>query len=594
MRKKKAGHLVLGLLLFLGCVGSNTTAAQTLELKNVTRQGFEGLKPLDKNGYYLQFIEGAKGSGKTAKQLLHLYILDNPLKIASDFVLELSPNETVDDVAFNGGNFMVIYSNPLARTRTMKVVDKQGKEIATKKIEKLPYRTAGRSSAIEPVGAADFLVINYVKDKKFGYSVERFDEKLESKYSQLQIPEKKKIYPVDYTLSGNRLYVLEYVDADASDYFEYHLAAFDLATGSLLKSQDLKSADGKAFGFATFVKPAPNGGAVTGGMYFDSPKVQKANSDGFFAAQMKPDGTLDFSYTNWDQVKNVVKDKSTAAMWGGKTKTFMHDLVVKPDGSYTLIGENYRRGDSDLAGEQSKNGLAIASKALKVTDLSGGGEPSEEAVTVAEFVLIDYDAQNKFTGVRKIDKPNAVTVVKLTQEQGNLSYIGQRKGLNLANILNNYGYFPYRFTAQGTSRPYLTYWQRYDPLKKELLYFTPLDAQQTDTVSVDVSSADLQQFQALESSITGKLGALGKLAKKVEEVKGDDHKNYFELKGSHDPYDYRAKDLNSRVMASNVAGKILIYDFVPEPGSEKKSFFAQLTDTTPGTLKVWYIDIPGK
>ncbi|MGV3539159.1 MAG: DUF6770 family protein, partial [Rufibacter sp.] len=529
-----------------------------------------------------------------AKQSMHLYILGNALNITSDFVLEIAPSETLEDVAYSGGNFMVIYSNPYARTRTMKVLDKQGKEISSKLFEKLAYRTAAKPSVILPVGTADFIVINYVKEKKIGYSVERYNEKLEPVYSQVQIPEKKKLYPVDYTLSGDRLYVLEYVDADASDYFEYNLACFDLATGQLVKKQELKSADGKAYGFATFVRPAANGGVVTGGMYFDGPRVQMSNSDGFFAAQMKADGQMDLSYTSWNQVKSQVKDKTTAAFWGGKTKTFMHDLVVNKDGSYTLIGENYRRGDADLAGEQSKSGSAIAAKVMKSASLGGNEEPSEEAVTVSEFVLIDFNAQNTFTSIRKIDKPNAVTVVKASKETGDLPYVGQMKGLNLANILNNYGYFPYRFTAQGTTRPYLTYWQKYDPLRKELLYFTPLDAQQTDTVSVEVTSADLQQFQDLENAVTSKLGALGRLSKKLEAINGDDHRNYFEVRGSHDPYDYRAKDLHSRIMAGNVPGKVLVYDFVPEPSTEKKSFLAQLTDTTPGTLKVWYVDIPTK
>lgn len=592
MLNKKLILLFLGFLLVSFFGGLKNARAQNLELKNVTKQGFEGLKPLSKDGYYVQFIEGSTGSGRKTKQLMHVYVLGNALNITNDFVLELDINESMEDVVFSGSNFMVMYSNPLARTRTLKIVDKQGKELASKKIEKLSYSTAAKPSVVLPVGTGDFLVINYVKDKKIGYSLERYNDKMELKYSQVQIPDKKKLYPVDYTVSGDKLYVLEYVDADLSDYFEYHLASFDLNSGTMIKTQELKSQDGKAFGFATFVKPAPNGGAVTGGMYFNGPRVQKVNSDGFFAAQMQADGSISFNYTDWNQVKDFTKDQSTAAFWGGKTKTFMHDLMVNADGSYTLIGENYRRGDADLAGEQSKSAVGLASKMMKISD--PGGESSDEAVTVAEFILVDFDAQNKLTNIRKIDKPNAVTVVKSSKDSNNLPYVGQRKGLNLANILNNYGYFPYRFTVQGTSRPYLAYWQRYDPLNKELLYFTPLDAKQTDTVSVNVTSADLQQYGALMDVATSKLGAIGRLSKKLDAVTGDNHKNSFELKGSHDPYDYRAKELNSRIIAGNMPGKILIYDFVPEPTEQKKGFFAQLVDTTPGTLNVRYLDIPGK
>ena len=58
--------------------------------------------------------------------------------------------------------------------------------------------------------------------------------------------------------------------------------------------------------------------------------------------------------------------------------------------------------------------------------------------------------------------------------------------------------------------------------------------------------------------------------------------------------DYRSKVSNSRILQSNIPGKILIYDFVPivEEGEKQKGFFGQLAANQRGSLKLRYIDIP--
>lgn len=602
---KKMCFSLKGLLLFLllGTFCSNLNS-QSIELKNVTKDGFKGLCPLDDKGYYIQFLEGMTGKGKNAKSVIHLYMMDNDLKVTSDFNIELGINEKLEDVAFNGNNFMMIISSVKEKTRTIKVLDNHGKEVAVKVNKDVPARLLSKPSAIYPLKSNDFLVINYIKEKKIGYNIERYTDKLDLKYSTEEIPDKKKLYPVDFTLSGDKLYVLEYVDADMSDYFEYHLASFDINTGALSSKKQLKSSDDKSFGFATFIQPTKDGGVATGGMYFNSSKTQEANSDGFFAAKMSSDGNLNYTYVDWKTVAETVKDKNTNTMWGGKTKTFMHDLFINEDGSFTLVGENYRKGDANLAGEKSKSGFGMASKALSVAGATDA--PTETALTVSEFVLMDFDASNKFLGIRKIDKPNSVTVVKPTTDQTDQVYAGQMRGLNLANIINNNGYFPYKFVAQSTSANYLVYWQRYDPIQKELLYFTPANSTSMDSVSMDVTGAEIVYYynkqKEMQDATMKKMGGLGKLAQKANDlndkmatISGSYKENYFELKGSDDPNDYRARSINSRIIKGNLQDKVLIYDFIPDPTADTGSTaFGRVIKSLPGTLKIWYIDLPRK
>jgi len=582
--------------LLLGLLGASNAYSQSLNLENVTKQGFQGLEPLDKSGYYIQYFEGLKKSDQGKKAIVHIYTLNNDLGVNSDFKLDLLPNDEIEDLSYNGGLYFLIYSNTTKKTRTFKLLDLSGKEVAAKVLEDVKLRQLEKPAVILPCGASDFLVVNYIKEKKTGYSIEKFNNKLEPVFSSPQIPEKAKLYPVDYFVADNKLHVLEFINRDLSDYFEYYVNSFDLSTGNSLSRHYLSSEDGKNFGYPGFIRPAKNGGVVTGGMYFDKPREQEANSDGFFSTYIPAQGKPVSTYKDWKDVKSQINNGSTSAMWGGKNKTFMHDIALNDDGSYVLIGENYRKGDQRLSGEKSKNKFAIASKAL---DISGGDGVAKEAVTAAEFVLIDFDASGNYKGIRAIDKPNCVTVINPSSDSQDRAFIGEGKGLNLANILNNYGYFPYRFIADKDGKKYLTYYLKHEKKPDELVYFTPLNASTAESTSVDITGSELKLQQEIKSKLANSLGIAGGLAKlnKLAKATGSDtsDENEFELRSSQDPFDFRAKKLNTRVYPSNVSGKVLVYDFAPQiEEGEKKSWLNKTVNTANGTLKIFYVDIPSK
>src|SRR5262249_19794061 len=158
--------------------------------------------------------------------------------------------------------FMIIVSSVQAKARTFRVVDKAGAEVAVNKMEKVNTRLLAKPAIIVPVGESDFIVLNYVKEKKVGYSVERYNSKLVQAYAQSQIPKKKKLSPVNSLLPGDRLYILEFLDSD-NDYFEYNIASYDIANGNQIAKKYLVSTDEKAYGFATFLKAGNDGSVLT-------------------------------------------------------------------------------------------------------------------------------------------------------------------------------------------------------------------------------------------------------------------------------------------------------------------------------------------
>ena len=583
--------LVLLTVCTIICMDLN---AQSVQIEDATRDGFDGLRRLNDDGYYLQFATEWTDGLKKGSAKVRIVMMDNDLNVTGDMMIPTRSSGKIEDVAFNGENFMVIYSNKNKGIRTFMIVDKEGTVVAENTLEKVKRRLLEKPASILPVGEGDFMVINFIKEKKVGYSISRYNSKLEVQYSKEQIPDKKKLYPTDFFIDGDRLSVLEFVTPDFSDYFEYHVASFDVNSGEQMFKQRIQKPGEKASGYATFIRNGGDGKVMTGGMFFDGQRVQEANSDGFFAAVIAKDGETRFSFTDWKTVKAQLKDKGTGLLLGGKTKTFMHDITVNADGSFTLIGETYRKGDADMAGNKS-TGAKLGKMAAKMAAAKGGDSKEVEiAITVSGFALMNFDSEGKFTSIEKIIERPTITKIKDSTDPQDLPYAGQRKGLNMANIQNNNGYFPYRFVAEKGGDKYIVSVASYKSVPMERLYFTKLNSAELDTASVNVTSSDLQLIIDLKSNITSKMGGLGKLAKTAQTVGGGADKSEFELRGSHDPFDYRSKASNTRLLESNITGKVLIYDFVPivEEGEKKKGFFGQLAANMRGSLKIWYVDLP--
>jgi hypothetical protein len=559
--------------------------AQSLELSDVGRSGFKGVNKMGNTGYFIQYEEGVGNSRN-----IRVIVLSNDLVKEADFQVPLKNGEKLDDIAYANGNFLIATSFPMHKTKNYLLYDKLGNKITNKELTGLNARVFDQPTTIVATNN-DFIVVSMFRDKKVGYSLERFSSNLEPKYTETYVPEKKKLYPVDYAVAGDILYILEFYARDMNDNFEYHIAGFNIETGKQLFNNYLKSADEKSYGYATFLRLTEKGDAVTGGMYFNNDHEEDANSDGFFSALIGKDGVMKYEYQSWKEVAETLKDKNTSAMWGGKTKTLMHDIAINKDGSFTLIGENFRKGDENLAGGKNM-GLGIATK------VSNDG-PSDLAVTVSEFTLFDFTQDNKFKGVRKIEKPFSVTIIRSSTEPNNEPYGYQFRGLNLANTLNNKGYFPYRLTADKDGEKVLVYQVNYDKKYLEKLYFTPLNATKTDTVSIEITNSLLKADQELNAKVQKKGGKLAALSAKMDKFNGTDIQNTVTIHRSDDASHYRSRLGHIRVLPSNINGKVLLFDFVPEltgDDNQKKNMLDQYTASKDAAvkakLKVWYVDVP--
>lgn len=585
---KKQNVFTTALLLVLFLTVSLTSSAQELMLKDATMEGFKGVKKMGNDGYYVQFIESIKLLKK--EKTIRVALINNNLEAISEFIITLMPSEDIEDVGYNGGNFMIATKHKSKRYRVFRIMDKGGNELAKKTFEDVKARFLKKDISVIPVDASDFLVLNYVKEDQIGYSLERYNNKLDLLYTESNIPDKKMLYPVDYEVAGNILYVMENM-TQGTDYFQYSISGFDIVSGKKLFTKSLDDAEAKVNGLATFLRVSEKGDAITGGMYFNGNRIQEANSDGFFGALVDREGNLRMGHKDWKDVKDQIDNAGLGAMWGGKTKTLLQDVVTYEDGTFSIIGENFRRGDADLAGDGNKL-MGSVTKIGKMA--STEDEIKEEAVTVSDFIIFDFDVTSKFQGIRYVEKPPVVTIIKPTADENDKPTADDWKGMELANVLNNHGYFPYRFTVGKAGKKYMTYYYNYQYDGSEYMYFSDIKSGEQNGERIDISSYRVKTALEFRDAF---IQSMPKWLQKAALADFENYDNGFELRGSYDGNDNRARLVNTRIFPSNLDGKVVIYDFVPSEedmadSEKKKNWISTFSTASNGNFKIWYIDVP--
>ena len=557
-------------------------------LKDATMEGFKGVKKMGKEGYYVQFIESVKLLKK--EKTIRLALINNNLEIIGQFIITLMPSEDIEDVGYNGGNFLIATKHKSKRYRVFRIMDKAGNELAKKTFEDVKARFLQKDISVIPVDVSDFLILNYVKEDQIGYNLERYNNKLELLYTEVNIPDKKMLYPVDYEVGGNTLFVMENM-TQGTDYFQYSVSGFDIPGGKKLFTKILDDEAAKVNGLATFLRVGEKGSAITGGMYFNGNRIQEANSDGFFGATVDREGNLKMGHRDWKDVKDQIDNAGLSAMWGGKTKTLLQDVVTHDDGSFSIIGENFRRGDADLAGDKNK----LMGSAMKLGKMATAeDEPSEVAMTISDFIIFDFDVTSKFQGIRYVQKPPVVTIIKPTEDVNDKPTGDDWKGMELANVMNNFGYFPYRFTVSKAGKKFMTYYYNYQYDGTEYMYFADIKSGEQNGDRIDITSYRVKTALQFRDAM---VAALPKWLQKAALADYNTYDNGFELRGSYDGKDNRSRLVNTRIFPSNLDGKVVIYDFVPgdedmADDEKKKNWITTFGKTSNGNFKIWYIGVP--
>lgn len=426
---------------------STLVISQTAEITNVRKKEFRGVYPIVNSatnaatGYYTFYVNEKVGNGKIN---FIIAIFDLELNLIKQTPITITKSSKVDGSEFNGKDFMFVFNDPSQKALTYVTVDSEGEIIKTKGVKeaKSYAATADVYSALD-----GFYIVKPIKEKKWGYSIEKVDRELNSKW--------EKVFTVDKGMVGveavepgeDRIAVVQVTKpALLSAKAQPELVCLSDETGEELFSYPLY--DGTVTGMPTAIVIDKNKDIVCGGMYFDGEKWDAANSDGIFFLKVNSSGSqLAYTKTPWeDGLDKFIKEgtKKTFTI-SSKPKVLFHQIVEGTNGNYQVIGETFKKS-FQLVSMKIKD--AITGRYIgDINEDNGNAKPM--TFEVLDFVIFNFNATGEITNMNLIEKEH--TKISCYPPYNNYG------GLALAHIVEKFGFFNYAFTTTlpGDKQPLL-------------------------------------------------------------------------------------------------------------------------------------------
>jgi len=461
-------------------------SAQEVTIEAPNSRGFSGVKSINGEIVFTTWFGEKTETKGMANFVLKLY--DKELNEIKTTEVEVTKFSEIASSAFTGKYFLFIFVDALKKTRTMVTLDAKG-ELVQKKTEEDVRRallTAENFPIIHVLNAEEFVLLRPMKEKKFGFDIERLDKDLNSKWSKSHIPEDGIWKVQDSKVVNNKLYILREQNPNrSSDNYVFSVQGYDVETGEQTYSTDL--VDGEDGGAPAFIRVNGKDEIATGGMYFKGSKYDDKNSDGLFFCLLGADGSISkFTKKSWDSMKDQISGEFSSALLGGKTKMMVEDVIQKLDGSYMVISEQFKK-----ANNANMTGSGAAA-------MLGGGSSSSSAgpevgFTVLDFVFFNFDPSGNFTGIQVVPKTNKEARVS--------GKIASEKGLAIAQYMHSRGFFCYREVIEANVKKIIVY--RNDDGIKSKAYFLPVGEKSTESIP----SIDMDRW------VSENLNKLGKFAK---------------------------------------------------------------------------------
>jgi len=424
----------LFLILTIVLLNLNFNAqSQSAELRDVRKNEFKGVYPIvnkqtkEPKGYYTFYVNEKVGNGMT-NFIVALFDLD--LKLIKQTPITITKNSNVDGSEFNGEDFLFVFNDYKKKKITYVSVDINGNIIKTKEVVEAKRYTA--TADVYPSNNGGFYIVKPIKEKKWGYSVERVDRNLNTLWENRYMPEKGIVTVETVESDADKIIVIQAVKPSlTSKKAKAEFLCLSDKDGSTLFNYSLF--DGESTGIPTAFLVDKDKNIVTGGMYFEGEKMDAVNSDGIFFLKLSPKGEkLSYSKIDWDNgIQDVLKKAKKGISISSKPKVYFQDIIQDKDGSYHVVSETFQKN------------IQLVSSGIK--DLATGrfigylGGDRNQPVTfeIMDFMLFDFDASGNMTYMNMIEKDHTkISVYRPYNGYG---------GLAMAKIVDKFGWFNYGF-----------------------------------------------------------------------------------------------------------------------------------------------------
>lgn len=426
------------LLIAIICSLSDYLFSQSAEITDVRKREFRGVYPIinsttnEAQGYYTFYVNEKVGGGKI-NFIIAIYDLE--LNLIKQTPITITKSSKVDGSEFNGKDFMFVFNDITKKTLTYVTVDVNGDIIKTLGIKEEKHYAATADVYCAKDG---FFIVKPIKEKKWGYSIEKVDRDLNSLWEKNYTVEKGMIGVEAIESGDDRLIAIQVTKPSLlSAKAQAEIVCLSDSTGDELYTYPLY--DGTATCMPTAFLIDKDKNVVTGGMYFDGEKWDATNSDGVFFLKLSPSGEkISATKSDWDSgIQKFIKEgtKKTFTI-SSKPKVLFHEIVEGTDGNYQVIGETFKKS------------MQLVSSALKdaitgrfIGDLNSNSN-NDKPITfeVLDFVIFNFMSTGVIANMSLIEKEH--TKISCYPPYN------QFGGLSLAKAVEKFGFFNFGFTTK--------------------------------------------------------------------------------------------------------------------------------------------------
>ncbi|MFN6944493.1 MAG: DUF6770 family protein [Cytophagaceae bacterium] len=415
--------------------------SQSAEITNVRKKEFRGVYPImnkqtnTPQGYYTFYVNEKVGGGMIN---FIIAIFDLDLKIIKQTPITITKHSSVDGSEFNGEDFLFVFNDLKKKTLTYVTADKNGDIIKTKGIVEAKRYAA--TADVYPSSNGGFYIVKPIKEKKWGYSVERVDRNLNTQWEKRFMPEKGIVTAEAVESRGDQIIVVQSVRPTiTSKKVKAEFVCLADQSGENVFNYSLYDGEATAVPSAFYIDKDKN--IVTGGMYFDGEKMDATNSDGIFFLKLSPKGEkLAYSKIDWDNgIQAVLKSTKKGLSIGSKPKVYFQDITQTKDGNYQVISETFKK-NIQLMSSPLKD--MISGRYIGwVNDNSKDNKPV--TFEIMDFMFFTFDDQAKLTNMNIVEKEH--TKISVYRPYNSMY------GLQMARMVDKFGWFNYGFLTTSAS-----------------------------------------------------------------------------------------------------------------------------------------------
>ena len=431
------------LTLGLSVVLTASSLAQSVQIDNVRGYRFTGIKTITSDngngvsGYYTYYLteKGDKGM-----RTLEFSIIDKGVTKVTKTPIELHRSSTLNNTVFNGKYFLISYDDRKNKQIVFKVLDLDGKIIATNEIKAEKARVA--TSVVYPGANGDgFYVVRpaLVKNRVRGHYLEKIDNELNEQWKIEDITEKGYIGIANLVSNDDRL-VIWREHGSGIKKIKPQVVCYDAATGETVFTRD--GFDGESTIMHNEIRIDDDNNVILGGPYVNGEKYKVVNNTGIYLLQLSKEGEEMF-YTKIvtkTDIQPILKKVSKGVSVGSKDKIWLEDVVIDGE-DIVLISEMFRKNIN--AKPQMVQGPRdrITGKYMGNIDYRDeNGKAPKVTLEIMDYILFKFSMDGELKEIKPITKEK---YNKLTVYHPHVNMYG----LQLAALAEEAGWFDYKFTT---------------------------------------------------------------------------------------------------------------------------------------------------